>query len=104
MTEYQSNRMDYDLSIGNAERTAAEVQATLDNLGDLILPLREEIDKAKVEQTHWIGAVDTIRNIASLLSHQLDELQNEITESKTAVKKLTNNFKEGDKVNAGKKV
>ena len=104
MTEYQSNRMDYDLSIGNAERIAAEVQETLDNLSELIIPLREEIDRAKVEQAHWVGAIDTIRNISSLLSHQLDELQNEITESKTAVKKLTGNFKEGDKANAGKEV
>lgn len=97
MTEYQSNRMDYDLAIGNAERIAAEVQSTLDNLEDLIIPLREEIDRAKVEQTHWIGAVDTIRNIASLLSHELDSLQDEINTSKRAVKKLTDNFKEGAK-------
>lgn len=104
MTDYQNSRMDYDLSIGNAERIAAEVQNTLDNLVDLIIPLRDEIDKAKVEQTHWIGAVDTIRNISSMLSHQLDDLQDEINLSKTAVKKLTNNFKEGAKAHAGKEV
>ena len=103
MTAYQNNRMDYDLSIGNAERIASEVQETLDNLNELIIPLRNEIDRAKVEQSHWIGAVDTIRNVSNLLSHQLDDLQDEISKSKQAVKKLTNNFKEGDP-DAGKEM
>ena len=97
MTEYQCNRMDYELSMGNAERIAAEVQATLDNLGELIIPLRDEIDRAKVEQTHWIGAIDTIRNISFLLSHELDSLQDELSQAKRAVEKLTDNFKEGAK-------
>ena len=104
MTAYQNIRMDYDLSIGNAERIAEQVQATLDNLDDLIIPLRDEIDHAKTGRSHWIGAVDAIRNINLMLSHQLDELQNEISQSKAAVKKLANNFKEGDKANAGKEV
>lgn len=103
MTEYQNTRMDYDLSIGNAERITAEVQETLDNLAELVIPLRDEIDKARVKQSHWVGAVDTIRNIATLLSHQLDDLQNDISLSKAAVKKLTDNFKEGAD-DAGKEV
>lgn len=89
MTEQERIRMDYELAIGNAERTTAEVQETLDNLMDLIRPLREEIDKTAERQLHWIGAVDTVRNICSLLSHELDELQNHISMSKSAVKKLT---------------
>ena len=89
MTEQEKIRMDYELTIGNAERIAAEVQDTLDNLPELIISLREEIDKTATRQTRWVGAVDTFRNIASLLSHQLDELQDEISKSKIAVKKLT---------------
>ena len=85
---FEYKRMDYELSIGNAERIACEVQSTLDNLEELIIPLREEIDKTQVRQTRWIGAVDTFRNIASLLSHELDELQNAISRSKMFVREM----------------
>ena len=98
MTKQEMIRMDYDLAIGNAERITAQVQETLDNLAELVIPLRDEIDKAKVEHSHWIGAVDTVRNIATLLSHELDELQNDITKSRVAVKEL---LKGGD-ADAGK--
>lgn len=88
MTEQEKIRMDYELAIGNAERRTATIQETLDNLSEMIIPLREEIDKTAERQLHWVGAVDTIRSIASLLSHELDELQNDITNSKTAAAKM----------------
>lgn len=93
MTQQEINRMDYALTIGNAERITGEVQETLNNLEDLTLILREDLDRAAIKQTEWIGAFDLYRNIASLLSHELDELQNEISKSKAAVSKL---LKEGE--------
>lgn len=85
---FDYKRMDYDLAIGNAERITAQVQETLDNLGEMVIPLRDEIDKSRTEHSHWIGAIDTVRNIATLLSHELDELQNDISKSKIAVKEM----------------
>lgn len=101
MTRQENIRMDYELSIGNAERTLQRAQITMDNLTDLLIPLRMDMEENKERQMCWVGAVDAISNILSLLSGEMDNLQDSITRSKTAHRKM---IEEGVIANAGKEV
>lgn len=101
MTPQEAIRMDYELSVGNAERTLERAQATMDNLAELLVPLRNEIEATAQRQMHWVGAVNAVECILLQLSDTMDEAQNHISRSKTAHRKM---LQEGAQGNAGKEV
>ena len=89
MTPQETIRMDYELSIGNAERTLERAQATMDNLAELLVPLRNEIEATATRQMHWVGAVNAVECILLQLSDAMDDAQNHISQSRTAHRKMT---------------